>query len=176
MALYSRYGNRWTVNEYIQLQREFELLKLSISEIAKIHKRTPNAIMYKLEQEGFSDYNVLYSNHHDLNSTSPTKRTNKYDLENENQAQYKQYYIPENQEEEDEDDDKDDEDYIPENEDNDEDDDDKDDDEEYLGDDEQEYLGDDLKSHVMRLEKQVKTLTEMFMNQIKNKRVFSLFA
>jgi len=63
-----RAGFKWTVNEILSLQREFELLGWSIDEIALKHKRTPNAIMYKLDQEGFADYNVLYSNYHDLNS------------------------------------------------------------------------------------------------------------
>jgi hypothetical protein len=56
----TRNGFRWTVNESLQLQREFELLKLTIDEIATKHKRTPNAIMYKLDQEGLADYNTLY--------------------------------------------------------------------------------------------------------------------
>ncbi len=63
-----RAGFKWTVNEILSLQREFELLGWTIDEIALKHKRTPNAIMYKLDQEGFADYNVLYSNYHDLNS------------------------------------------------------------------------------------------------------------
>jgi hypothetical protein len=69
MTSYARFGKRWTINECLQLQREFELLQLSINEIAKRHQRTPNAIMFKLEQEGFADYNVLYSNYNNLNST-----------------------------------------------------------------------------------------------------------
>ena len=68
MNTYKRFGNRWTVNECLQLQREFELLQLSVDEISKIHQRTPNAIMFKLDQEGFADYNVLYSNYYNLNS------------------------------------------------------------------------------------------------------------
>ena len=62
-----RSGNRWTVNECLQLQREFELLNLSVNEIAANHKRTPNAIMFKLDQEGFANYNVLSSNYNKLN-------------------------------------------------------------------------------------------------------------
>ena len=61
-----RFGNRWTINECIQLQREFELLELSIDEIAKIHQRTPNAIMFKLNQEGLANYNTLYSNYESI--------------------------------------------------------------------------------------------------------------
>lgn len=64
----NRAGFKWTVNETLSLQREFELLGMTIDEIALKHQRTPNAIMYKLDQEGFADYNVLYSNYHDLNS------------------------------------------------------------------------------------------------------------
>jgi len=64
----NRSGFKWTVNEILSLQREFVLLGWTIDEIALKHKRTPNAIMYKLDQEGFADYNVLYSNYHDLNS------------------------------------------------------------------------------------------------------------
>ena len=60
----SRYGFKWSVNEVLSLQREFELLNWDIDTIANKHKRTPNAIMYKLEQEGFANYNVLLANYH----------------------------------------------------------------------------------------------------------------
>ena len=72
----NRAGFKWTVNEVLSLQREFELLGMTIDEIALKHKRTPNAIMYKLDQEGFADYNVLYSNYHDLNSRIPVSKKN----------------------------------------------------------------------------------------------------
>ena len=68
MSTHTRYGFKWSVNEILSLQREFELLGWSIDEIAQKHKRTPNAIMYKLDQEGFADYNVLYSNYNDLDA------------------------------------------------------------------------------------------------------------
>ncbi len=148
----SRNGNRWTVNECLQLQREFELLGLSVEEIALRHGRTPNAIMYKLDQEGFADYNVLYSNYHDLNSHIPTQTTNKY-------------VSDEDEDEEEDEDEQEDQDYSPEDDEEDE-------------DEEEEYEEDeDIKTHVMRLEKQVMALTEMFMKQTKNhKSGFSLFA
>ena len=63
MTDYKRFGNRWTINECLQLQREYELLELSIDEIAERHHRTPNAIMLKLDSEGLADYCVLYSNY-----------------------------------------------------------------------------------------------------------------
>ena len=49
----SRYGNKWSVNEILSLQREYELLGMSIQEIAIKHKRTVQAILYKLESENF---------------------------------------------------------------------------------------------------------------------------
>ncbi len=63
MTDYKRFGNRWTINECLQLEREYDLLELSIDEIAERHKRTPNAIMLKLDSEGHADYCVLYSNY-----------------------------------------------------------------------------------------------------------------
>ena len=71
MNSYKRFRNRWNVNECLQLQREFELLQMSIDDIALKHQRTPNAIMFKLDQEGFADYNVIYNNYHQLNQTTP---------------------------------------------------------------------------------------------------------
>jgi hypothetical protein len=50
---YKRNGNKWTVNEILALQREYELLKLSVQEMSIRHKRSENAIMYKLDSEGF---------------------------------------------------------------------------------------------------------------------------
>ena len=48
----NRHGKQWTVNECLQLHREFELLELTVNEMAIKHNRTSNAIMYKLQQEG----------------------------------------------------------------------------------------------------------------------------
>ena len=55
-----RSGFKWTVNECLRLQREFELLNLPVQEIALLHKRSPYAIMYKLDSEGIADFNELY--------------------------------------------------------------------------------------------------------------------
>jgi len=60
--MYRRTGNKWTVNECLRLEREFDLLGLSIQEIAKLHERSPNAIMYKLDYEGIADYNDVCQN------------------------------------------------------------------------------------------------------------------
>jgi len=49
----TRHGLRWNVNECLLLQREYELLELTVQEIAARHGRSFEAILYKLEQEGF---------------------------------------------------------------------------------------------------------------------------
>ena len=98
-----RAGFKWTVNEILSLQREFELLGWTIDQIALKHKRTPNAIMYKLYQEGFADYNVLYSNYHDLNSRIPVKKPTNLQLNYDYDTEI---------DDSDVDDDKNDEDYV----------------------------------------------------------------
>ena len=50
-----RRGNKWTINELISLQREYELLELTVQEIAERHQRSETAILYKLESEGLID-------------------------------------------------------------------------------------------------------------------------
>ena len=52
-----RHGNKWNVNELIALQREFELLNMSVQEIATKHQRTEDSILYRIEQEGFVNNN-----------------------------------------------------------------------------------------------------------------------
>lgn len=74
MNTYRRAGFKWSINEILSLQREFELLGWDINKIAEKHNRSPEAIMYKLDQEGFADYNVLYSNYNDLNAPIPVSR------------------------------------------------------------------------------------------------------
>jgi hypothetical protein len=55
-----RNGYKWTVNECLRLEREFDLLQLSVPEMANLHNRTNNAIMFKLQDEGLDTYNNLY--------------------------------------------------------------------------------------------------------------------
>jgi hypothetical protein len=87
MNTYKRFGNRWTVNECLQLQREFELLQLSVDEISKIHQRTPNAIMFKLDQEGFADYNVLFANYAKTNQKNVVKYDESSDESEEDESE-----------------------------------------------------------------------------------------
>ena len=51
----SRHYLRWNVNEVLRLQREYELLEMSVADIAKMHDRSVNAIVCKLVFEGFVD-------------------------------------------------------------------------------------------------------------------------
>ena len=53
MTTNMRYGNRWSVNEILALQREYELLEWSVQQIAEKHRRSVRAILCKLEAEGF---------------------------------------------------------------------------------------------------------------------------
>jgi hypothetical protein len=53
MNSYKRSGNRWTVNELLSLQREYELLEWTVGQISEKHQRSVEAILYKLESEGF---------------------------------------------------------------------------------------------------------------------------
>jgi len=55
----SRHGNKWTVNELLNLQREFELLGLGVQEIAHLHGRSVAAIQFRLVDEGFATWDQL---------------------------------------------------------------------------------------------------------------------
>jgi len=46
-----RHNNKWSINETLSLQREYQLLGMSIDEIAKKHQRCNKAIRCKLEME-----------------------------------------------------------------------------------------------------------------------------
>ena len=48
-----RNGKKWTINEVLSLQREYELLEWSVSRIAEKHQRSVLAILCKLQSEGF---------------------------------------------------------------------------------------------------------------------------
>ena len=50
-----RHNNKWNINELLTLQREYELLEMSIQEIAVSHSRTVEAILFRLQSEKFID-------------------------------------------------------------------------------------------------------------------------
>ena len=60
--MYRRANYKWTINECLRLEREYDLLELSIQDIALLHERSPEAIMYKLDNEGIADYNDAFLN------------------------------------------------------------------------------------------------------------------
>lgn len=53
MSLPHRHNFKWNINELLSLQREYELLEMSIQDIAAKHERTEDSILYRLQQEGF---------------------------------------------------------------------------------------------------------------------------
>ena len=53
MTTYRRSGFKWTVNELISLQREYELLDWTVQQIAEKHERSVEAILFRLEEEEF---------------------------------------------------------------------------------------------------------------------------
>ena len=55
MITINRNGNKWTINEILSLQREYELLEWSVQQIAEKHQRSIIAILFKLHSEGFID-------------------------------------------------------------------------------------------------------------------------
>jgi len=121
MTTINRNGNRWTINEILSLQREYELLEWTVQQIAEKHQRTVRAILFKLNSEGF------------IESWNDARG---FDIEeyeasfNETDAEDLNFHEPLED---------DDEDYVEDEEDEDED----DDDDEDLDDDEDEDLDDD---------------------------------
>lgn len=79
MSLYhSRARKSWTITETISLQREYELLGLSLEEIADRHKRSVFAIISRLETEDYYTPGVLPNYNTDNIITSiPSKKMNK---------------------------------------------------------------------------------------------------
>jgi len=51
MELPYRHNFKWNVNEILSLQREYELLEMTIQDIASKHERTVESILYRLQQE-----------------------------------------------------------------------------------------------------------------------------
>ena len=57
MSIASRHGKKWNISETLQLQREYELLKLTPEQIAPLHGRSEMSIILKIEAEGFDTNN-----------------------------------------------------------------------------------------------------------------------
>jgi hypothetical protein len=57
MSYTSRHGKRWNTPEILTLHREFDLLNLSVEEIALRHQRSVDSILFKLQSEGLMTLN-----------------------------------------------------------------------------------------------------------------------
>lgn len=51
MSLPYRHNFKWNINEILSLQREYDLLEMTIQDISDKHERTIVAILYRLQQE-----------------------------------------------------------------------------------------------------------------------------
>jgi predicted transcriptional regulator len=106
-----RNGNRWTINEILSLQREYELLDMSIQEIANKHGRTNRSILLKLDSEGIINsfdevkgYKVFLSGDCEHFISSSKKTTSECiftkNEEEEEDNEEDEDYVDENEEEE----------------------------------------------------------------------------
>ena len=86
--MYTRANAKWTVNECLRLEREFDLLNLSVQEIALLHDRSPNAIMYKLDAEGIADYNNVFINRQALKVETVNKDDSDTELDEDDTSNY----------------------------------------------------------------------------------------
>jgi hypothetical protein len=83
----TRSGYKWTVNECLRLEREYDLLKMSVEDIALLHRRTPFAIMYKLDAEGIADFNDLYEGNMDQDESSIEEEEEEEEDEDEDEEE-----------------------------------------------------------------------------------------
>jgi hypothetical protein len=74
MQHHNRANKKWNINEILSLQREYQLLKMTIDEIAERHKRSAIAIAYKLKQEGFIDSLNDARDYKQMDLSSPPSR------------------------------------------------------------------------------------------------------
>jgi hypothetical protein len=49
----------WSITECLQLEREYELLRMPVVDIAEKHQRSVRAILYKIEEEGLGSFNQV---------------------------------------------------------------------------------------------------------------------
>jgi len=55
MQQHKRANRKWTINEVLKLQREYELVGMDVNQIAEAHGRSSNAIAHRLEHEEIID-------------------------------------------------------------------------------------------------------------------------
>ena len=132
MTTINRNGNRWTINEILSLQREYELLEWTVQQIAEKHQRTVRAILFKLNSEGFIE------SWNDARGFDIQAYEESFNEKDEEFIFHETLYYDEDDDEEDDEDD--DEDYVD---DEDEDEEDEDEDDEDLEEDDEDYVDDE---------------------------------
>jgi hypothetical protein len=101
-----RHNFKWNINECLALQREYELLEWTIQEIADKHERTVNAILYRLQYEGFIETWVDATGYQEYSKglsyidTNLGYSVNPYDYE-EDVVEYDDYIVDDAVEDED---------------------------------------------------------------------------
>jgi hypothetical protein len=96
MSEWKRHNYKWSVNEVLKLEREYDLLKWDIFKIANAHQRTPHAIICKLHRENLANYNELYDLY--FGNVSNAEQSN--DTKVEEYEEEEQEYQEEEEEEE----------------------------------------------------------------------------
>jgi len=105
MTLLHRNNLKWSINEVLALQREYELLGMSIQDISEKHQRTIEAILFKLQQEKFIETWIDatgYQEYSKTQSTFPDSFVYKSDNDDDKDSDYKPEFKEELDEELDE--------------------------------------------------------------------------
>jgi hypothetical protein len=71
MTMPYRHNFKWNVNELLSLQREYELLEMTIQDIAIKHERSIDAILFRLQKEGFIETWIDARGYQEYSKTLP---------------------------------------------------------------------------------------------------------
>ena len=71
MTMPYRHNFKWNVNELLSLQREYELLEMTIQDIARKHERSVDAILYRLQKEGMIETWIDARGYQEYSKTLP---------------------------------------------------------------------------------------------------------
>jgi len=71
MTLPYRHNFKWSINEILSLQREYELLEMTIQDIASKHERSVDAILYRLQKEGMIETWIDARGYQEYSKTFP---------------------------------------------------------------------------------------------------------
>jgi hypothetical protein len=82
-----RNGKRWTTSEVLKLQREYELLNLSVQEIAQKHKRSEQSILFKLYLEELTPSLYEAKGYTSLKKTKPIVQEKEEDTDSSSDYQ-----------------------------------------------------------------------------------------